>query len=165
MKHHVFALFDTHAAAERAVHEIHMLDAPGHRVSIIMHRDRLEEADIGFTETHAWHGLSLGALYGAGAGVIIGGLVAGPMGLFGAGPLATAALGAGTGSLLGGLGGALSGAGDPDHDLERLAEGLAAGKVLLNVTGPNRRTTHLIGRIMAEHGGEVVHSRGLRPAA
>jgi len=165
MKHHVFALFETHAAAEAAIREIHRHDAPGYRFGVIMHRDHLEESDIGFTETHVWHGLSLGVLYGVGAGAIVGGLVLGPLGFIGAGPLATAVFGAGAGGLLAGINGALSGVGDPDHDLERLADGLEAGRVLVNVTAPDRDATQVAGRILAEHGGDVVYSRGLRPAA
>lgn len=101
-------------------------------------------------------GLTDGAALGVGAGALIGGLVLGPLGLAGAGVLASAIFGAGLGTLYGALAGALGGVGSPDPDLERLAEGLERGATVVMYRARDVGARETAEQVFRSHGANVM---------
>ncbi len=161
MRFAVFALFDDHGRADAALEDIRTEDLGSDEdINVLVHEEGFDpgrpelqgESDGG---PGVRRGLLLGALVGAAAGAIVGG----PVGLIAAGPLAGAVLGGGTGGLMGALSGGLYGAGTPDPKLERLAEHLRRGKVLVTFQTQHRGVADRVEAIARRHGAEVEHKR------
>lgn len=169
MKHVVFALFDDKSAAETAIERL-MEEDQAHKghISLIVHRDAMSRAEFDETiqhsdldETDAAHGFVLGAWLGAATGAVVGALLAGPFGLFGAGPLVGTLWGAGTGTVYGMLGAGLAGSGLTDHSLEKLAERIHKGDVLITVRTQDKPTEERIEAILRELGAVIAEKHVL----
>lgn len=160
MKHIVFALFENEESAAAAIHDLTTSGLPKDHVSLIVHRDALDEYDTVLQESDARPALQRGILMGGAVGTVLGLLLGGPFGLLGAGPLAAALFGAGAGSLYGALGGVLSGAGLTDGKLEELAQSLKQGHILVTAQTEGVDVERDVLEIFAEHGA-VESSRGL----
>lgn len=156
MRHTIYAAFDDPRQATAAVAMLERAGAkPDHDCSLIMHESALASNDLPYEETALREGLADGALLGAGAGALIGGIVLGPMGLIGAGFLVPALFGAGVGSVYGALAGALGGAGSPDPELERLALHIERGGVVVTYRARDLAARESAEQVLRSHGGEV----------
>ncbi len=154
MHHRVFALLDDVKALDPVLAEIEGDERCHGQCSVIVHKDRLPEDEVGFAEIDERRWLGRGVLFGAVAGGLVG-LAMGPLGLVGVGPLAAAAFGAGAGGVYAGIIGALTGASGPHHALEELAAHLEAGGVLLTIDTPSLGAKEDVERIVHAHGGRV----------
>jgi len=134
MQHMIFALFDSREDAQAAVDEVgERFPDCSNRTSIIMHQDHLDDDEVQPSETDSRAGMAFGTAAGAAGGALLTGIITGGLGL----PLAIIGIGALQGSILGGVAGAISGTTEPDHRMQKLAEQLKEGKVLVsaNVRG------------------------------
>src|SRR5690606_24481969 len=95
-----------------------------------------------------------GVLVGGATGAVVVSLLAGPLGLFGIGPIAAAAFGAAGGGVYGALANVLWGAGVPEKRLRDLATQLEGGKVLViaDVRGVDINP-EVVARVFADHEG------------
>jgi len=158
MKHeiHAYALFDDRNRAMAAYQEVQERGCREDQCAVVLHEGFLDEADLLLSETAVREGARKGAVVLGGAGAVIAGLAALGGGLFGIGPLAAAAFGAGTGAAYGGLLGAISGASDPDKVLRKIEKQVAAGKILLAVETEDMALRDACASIFAAHGGSSV---------
>ncbi|MCA8944228.1 MAG: DUF1269 domain-containing protein [Planctomycetes bacterium] len=169
MKHVVFALFDDRSAANHAIdHLVREDEMYKEHISLIVHRDAMSQAEFDeiaqhsdLDESDTKHGFALGAWLGATTGAIVGALLAGPLGLFGAGPLVGTVWGAGAGTLYGTLSAGLIGTGLTDHSLERLAERIHAGDVLITVQAPSKEAEERVEATLQKHGAVIAEKHTL----
>jgi uncharacterized membrane protein len=105
------------------------------------------------------------ALKGVGGGAVGGLLLGLLLGWFGVGPSLemTAGFAALFGAIAGGLGAALIGAQDPDQNLERVAERVKDGEVLLSFHAPDLSIEDRLLDLVHSVGGEVVPRAGVKP--
>ena len=148
MLHVSYGLFDDAHAAQSAVDAIGANGALRGRVTVTLHRDRLDEGQVGVEETGAREGRRIGAALGGVTGAIAGGAAMGPIGLASGGML---------GALYGVVAGALAGTGAPEPTLERISKELAAGKALVVAEASSLDARSATDAEMRAHGGNVVH--------
>jgi hypothetical protein len=148
MDHVSYALFDDGERALAAVEAIKVLGDSRHRCGVVIHKDRLDEGQLGILESAASEGLREGAVLGGILGAVAGAVAFGPAALIfvGAGAL---------GTLYGGIAGALGGSDFPDRRLEKLSRELAAGKILLVVEAPDLESHRHADAVLSANGGHV----------
>lgn len=157
MRHTIYAAFKSPREATRALAALEERGVdPARECDIIVHKSALVSNELPYEETALREGLADGAVLGAGAGALIGGLVLGPLGLAGAGLLTSALFGAGFGSVYGALAGALGGAGSPDPELERLAKDIEGGSTIVTYRAPDVGARESAEKLFRQHGAEVV---------
>src|SRR5215212_5445755 len=167
----VAGLFNSQAAAERAITELRTAGIDSSRVSVIA-RDTDRARDVAHktgaeVTTGAATGAGLGGILGAAAGWLVGiGALAipgiGP--IVAAGPIAaalgvagtTAAAGAGVGVVTGGLIGALTGWGFSESEAKAYQDGIERGDMLLATDVSDDFDTDRIEDIFERHGAERV---------
>lgn len=154
MHHRIFALFPSVKELDPALAEIETDSRCHGQCSVIVHKDHLDEDDVSFGEVDQQRWLGRGVLFGAVAGGLAG-LLMGPLGLVGVGPLAAAAFGAGAGGVYAGIIGVLTGASGPHHALSELAEHLESGGAVLTIDAPSLGAKEDIEKIVHAHGGKL----------
>lgn len=156
MNHVFFALFRTKSEAQAAVSELAATESPETHCTVVVHDRQVAKGGDPFVETHASEalikGLAMGTVLGALAGVALT-----LMGVTSSGMFATAMVTAALGAMFGGLGGALTGAANPDHALERLWRAHRAGSVMVTVDAP--------GLTGEEHAQDIFRRHGARLAS
>ena len=148
MLHVSYGLFDDPNAAKSAMVAIEARNTPRARLTVTLHRDRVDPGMLGEPETGAAEGHRVGAALGGITGAITGAAVMGPAGLVSGGAL---------GALYGGVAGALGGAGAPDQTLERFSKLLVPGKALVVVEAPSLDARDAADAEMRAYGGQVEH--------
>lgn len=161
MKHVLFALFDSPQRAAAALREVRRAGIHSDDFSIIAHRGVLDEDDLSVKETDSRQGFSRGVLFGSVAGAVTAGLLAGPFGLIGVGPLAAALFGGAAGGAYGALGAGLAGLGVPDKTLQQWAAELEAGKVVVTVTVKGSEREATVESIFAAHDAEELRKQSI----
>lgn len=131
MRHTLFALFESPDAAARAVERIDQDSKCTGELSVLMHGEEYEHSELKLNETAAKREAGIGWVIGGVGGAVLGGLVAGPLGLVGGGALFTALMGGTYGSVLGALGGFLGGAAHADPRLKEIADKVENDKNVL----------------------------------
>ncbi len=161
----VSALFDTYAEATKAVHGLKDAGLTATDISLIANSPQDLTPDPDPVAKDSVAGAELGAMLGAGGGLLAGlGVVAIP----GIGPvlaggwviatLAGALAGAGIGAAAGGLIGVLTDAGIPKSDAHVYAEGVRRGGALVSVRVPEERVD-AAEEILAEAGSVNLEER------
>jgi len=135
----ITGLFDTQAAAENAVAQLHQMGYGQNEISLVM-KDRNAAQEMAHdTGTRTMEGVGQGAAIGGTIGAVLAGLLAvgsvaiPGVGLLAAGPLAAALAGAGAGGLAGGLMGGLVNNGIPKDVAPYYERGLTEGGVVVAV--------------------------------
>ena len=118
--------------------------------SIVVNQKDFDASKAEHAETGALSGFANGAALGGVLGAVAGGLLLG----IAAAPLAVA----GASAIFGGFAGALGGTGHPEPLLERLAQQVAEGKVLLIAEAPDLESQARAHAAMQAHGGTVEDS-------
>ena len=166
MKTTVSRLFDSHAQAAAAVADLETAGYSHDDISLVSPGEARTAEDRSFAagehhedNPHAAHGVTKGALIGAGIGggaTLLAGasLLAVPgMGpVLAAGFLTAALVGAGAGGATGGMMGAVRDAGHSDADAHALTEGVRRGGSVVIVKAPEDRAS-LAEEILVRHGG------------
>jgi hypothetical protein len=161
----VSGLFDTYADAIKAVHALEDAGLTAADISLIANSPADLTPDPDPVAKDSVAGAELGAVLGAGGGLLAGlGIVAVP----GIGPvlaggwlvatIAGALAGAGIGAAAGGLIGVLTDAGIPKSDAHVYAEGVRRGGVLVSVRVPEGRVD-AASEILAEAGSVNLEER------
>lgn len=167
MSHVLFAVFDHPEAAAKALEQLQELGADKEGFSFIVHRRALGERgseELPLSETAAASATAKGAVLGALGGLFVGTVLAGPIGLIGAGPIAAAFFATATGTAVGGLAGLFAGATEPDTALEELTKHVEEGKLVVSVEARKLTNQQQAETILKHHGAHVVHRRVFRPA-
>jgi uncharacterized membrane protein len=167
MSHVLFAVFDHPEAASKALEQLQELGADKEGFSFIVHRRALElrgSEEMPLSETAAASGLAKGAMFGALGGLIVGTVLAGPLGLIGAGPIAAAVFGTTTGTAIGSIAGLFAGVTEPDTALTELVKGIEDGKLVVSVEARKLTNQEQAETILKHHGAHVVHRHVLRGA-
>lgn len=142
----IVGMFEDRIEAQSAIERLRSAGISTDSISVAMRdtREAGELADTTGTESLAEEGATAGAVSGAGVGALIGlALVGSTVVLPGVGtfliggPLAAALTGAGIGAASGGLIGGLIGAGIPEDEAQRYAEGMEQGHVLVTAHVPD----------------------------
>jgi hypothetical protein len=161
----VSALFDTYVAAIKAVHALQDAGLTATDISLIANSRADLTPDPDPVGRDSVAGAELGAVLGAGGGLLAGlGIVAIPAigpaiaGGWLVATIAGALAGAGLGAAAGGLLGVLTDAGIPRSDAHVYAEGLRRGGTLVSVRVPEGRV-EAARRILAEAGSVDVSER------
>jgi Heat induced stress protein YflT domain len=159
----IVAVYPDHAAAEKAVHQLHNAGFANCDLSIIGRDLAVKEEPVGFVSPgdYAKAGAATGASFGGLFGLLIGAavvLIPGVGPVIVAGPLAAALLagmeGALAGSALGGLAGALVGWGVPRDRALKYATQVEGGKFIVVVRGIPEvvdRARNLLAHPTSEH--------------
>lgn len=133
------------------------------RVSVLMHEDlqnkeelnRIVQHDGEGYMTDAVHGITTGATIGFFAGGVLGTILAGPFGLLGGGSLVGMIFGAGAGTVQGALAAGLIGSGLTDHSLQKLANRLDAGDILVAIRCDDSQTEVAVEAILRWQGARI----------
>lgn len=162
-----FAIFPSRIAAERAVDALTAAGFPHQDVSVLM-SDKGGSKEFA-TEKHTK------APEGTAAGVSVGGIVGGTLGLLAgigalaipgvgpliaAGPIMGALAGLGVGGAVGGLVGALIGMGIPEYEAKRYEHRVNDGGILVSVHCESSREISIAKDIFRDQGGEDIASSG-----
>lgn len=152
----VYALFDNHDQAARAVDDMIGHGVPQDVISVVMHEGALHHEEVQGPGTRSRRfavtgGLSIGAVT-----AVLSGLLASGAGLVGFGPLAVAIFSGGYGTLLGGLVAAIAGSSEARPELERLATEVEQGKVLVTVDLASRRSAVGCETFLERHGAHHI---------
>lgn len=164
MKHVVFAQFPDREAARSAIDDLEGAGVRSSRCHIALHDARPDlNYERSMAETDARGGFTLGIVLGVVLGALMGWLVTGPLHLFpvsiGIGILSGAALGI----AIGFIGGLISGAMNPDRELENLESNMAAGGVVATVEVDGHEQEESIKRVFAMHGARQVDKGMIGP--
>ena len=151
MRHILFAIFDSSQEAQICQQTLQSLP----RVTVVLHRDKLNRNDAMIEETSARAGLVTGALAGAIMGGILGAFLAGPLDLVPGETLTGILFGVFGGAGAGALGGCLTGASAPDPVLVEVEQEVKHGKVLLTVEPRSTAEIADIERICRAHGARI----------
>jgi uncharacterized membrane protein len=151
MRHILFAIFDSSDEAQICQQTLQELP----RVTVVLHRDKLNRNDASIEETSARAGIITGALAGALMGGIIGVILSGPLDMVPGDTRIGIFFGIFGGAGAGALGGGLSGAGEPDPVLTEVEEEVKQGKVLLTIEPRSRAEIADIERICRAHGARI----------
>lgn len=162
----VFGIYDSRAAAERAVDE---LKAAGFRhddVSVLFSSPDTTKEFAAENTTKAPEGASTGAATGATIGGVLGWLagigslaIPGVGPFIAAGPIMGALAGVGVGGTVGGLAGALIGLGIPEYEAKRYEGRLEDGGVLLSVHVDDANWSKKAKEILERTGAESISTK------
>jgi hypothetical protein len=153
---HVYALFDSTAAAAAAYNAVQARGCSNEHCSAILHEKHIEESALTEGERAGREGARKGAIVAGTVGAAIGGLAAIGGGLLGVGPLAAAAFGGGVMSAFGALLGGISGSDEPEKHLRALANEVEEGKILIAVETDDDQLRSLCEEVFDDHGGRMV---------
>jgi uncharacterized membrane protein len=160
MEHVFFARFPRQEDARKVLAEVAGLD-PKVKVDVVGNDTLVSSHDMprGVNNVPA---AAMKGLFGGGLGGLVFGIV---LGLTGIGPSLpmTAGFAALFGAIAGTLGAVLIGAQDPDQNLERMAEKMAPGEVILSIHAPDLKLEEQILECVHRSGGQVVPRAGVKP--
>src|SRR5438132_8946638 len=164
-KNFVSGLFKTRAAAEAAVDAIIKRGYTRDDISVLMSDSTRDKEFAVQTRSHAADGLGIGGAIGGTVGAVllaiaaVGTSIAIPgLGLFIAGPIASALAGAGAGGATGGLIGLLVGTGIPEHRAKVYDAGLRGGGILLGVEAKSKEDVDKLATLLEDIGAEYVRT-------
>ncbi len=156
MRHTFYAVFDNVRDAAAAIRDLETAGTPRKHCNAILHEGSRSADELHAGET-ARSAAAKSSIGGGIIGALLGGVIAGPIGLIGAGAAVPALFGALVGSLYGGAMRGIAGASGPDPRLEALLDELKTGKVLVTVEAPGMTAEEQAETVMLRHGGRVEH--------
>ena len=158
----VVGFFDNYSQARQAYDELARQGFDRNNISIVTNKDKYSGSDKIVNESDRTSatagGAATGAVIGGGAALVLS-LIPGIGPILAAGPLITAAVGAGVGAVAGGLIGALVDAGVPEDDARLYEEGVKRGGTLLMVRADNNMAERAA-NIMNQNGAVDIRRRG-----
>ena len=152
---HVYALFETPAAALAAYAAVQEGGCSGTSCSMIIHEEHIDESALTSDQRGTREGARGGAAVGGAAGVVITGLAVLGGGLMGVGPLAMIAFGGGVMAAYGGVLGGMVSSDGPRRSLEALREQIEHGKTLIAVETDDSGLETMCTRVFELHGAAV----------
>jgi len=151
MTHVIYALFNAEDAARAAVQDIEQAHLGNDVCHLVLHRDRLNHADLRQSETDSRRGALLGLVFGALGGAVLGGVL-GALRFFPIGIVSMAAFLAVLGAIFGTLGPLLYGTGMTDLHLNKLSRALKRGGILLTAEVEGMLAEAQVAQIFTKHG-------------
>lgn len=159
----VSAVFKSHKAADKAIHQLDKAGFTDEQVSFVMSEDTRDNYIKEIKNTNkadegAAAGAGIGGLAGAVAGILMAaGAIAIPgLNLIVTGALVSSLAGLGAGALAGGLVGGLIGAGIPEHEAKLYANEIERGNFLVSVQTQTKEEEQKVREIFSQNSADRI---------